>query len=161
MFRYPIALFVLTCALSVLSACGPLAPAASTPASTEMEGMSMPSTGSMAADALEPATSTDGLFTVTATSQLAPVTINTIHSWQIHVQTSDGTPVTDAEIFVEGAMPAHNHGLPTEPQVTENQGNGDYLLEGMKFNMGGAWVITATITAGGQSDTAVFDLQLQ
>lgn len=157
MFRRSIALFALICALSILSACTPLAPAAS----TGMEEMSMPSAGSMAADALEPVTSTDGLFTVTATSRMDPVTINTIHSWLLHVETSEGTPVTDAEIAVEGAMPAHNHGLPTQPEVTENQGNGDYLLEGMKFNMGGAWVITATITAGGQSDTAVFDLQLK
>ena len=34
-------------------------------------------------------------------------------------------------------MPEHNHGFPTAPRVTENLGEGDYLLEGMRFNMGG------------------------
>lgn len=159
MFRHTISLFTLSCALFFFAAC--TSPTASPAADTGMDGMSMPGGGSMAADALPPATSTDGLFTVTATSQMDPVTINTIHSWLLHVQTGDGVDVTDAQIDVEGSMPAHSHGLPTTPQITENRGNGDYLLEGMKFNMAGSWVITATITAGGQSDTAVFDLQLK
>ena len=38
-------------------------------------------------------------------------------------------------------MPRHGHGLPTKPRVTRPLGNGDHLVEGMKFNMGGWWVV--------------------
>ena len=55
--------------------------------------------------------------------------------------------MTDAAITVDGDMPQHGHGLPTRPQVTKHLGNGDYLVEGMKFQMGGWWVVDFTIDA--------------
>ena len=117
--------------------------------------------GSMAANALETQTTENGLFTVSAVSQLDPVVINETHAWTVHVETADGSPVTDAEIAIEGAMPEHNHGLPTAPRVTENMGEGDYLLEGMRFNMGGVWVLTLEISSGDQSDSVTFEFELQ
>ena len=36
-------------------------------------------------------------------------------------------------------MPDHDHGLPTQPQVTSRLENGDYLLEGVRFHMPGKW----------------------
>lgn len=126
-----------------------------------MEGMDMSGGGSMPADALAPQLSANGLFRVTAVSQMDPVTINEIHAWTLHVETADGEPVTDAEITVDGGMPAHDHGFPTAPQVTQNLGGGDYLLEGVKFNMAGEWVMDLTITAGGQTDTVHFAFELK
>ena len=141
----------------------------------DMPGMSMPgmnmggagadsagaSGGSMPADALAPQLSANGLYRVTAVSKMDPVTINKIHAWTLHVETADGEPVTDAEISVDGGMPIHNHGFPTAPRVTKNLGGGDYLLEGMKFNMAGQWVMDVTITAGGQTDTVHFEFELK
>ena len=43
---------------------------------------------------------------------------------------------------VDGDMPQHGHGLPTRPRVTRNLGNGDYQIEGVKFQMGGATPLT-------------------
>ena len=37
---------------------------------------------------------------------------------------------------------------------------GDYLVEGMKFNMPGYWEVTFTVTAAAGSDAATFDLVL-
>ena len=116
--------------------------------------------GSMAADALGPQETDNGLFTVSAISRLDPVVINETHAWTLHVETEDGSPVTDAEITVDGGMPEHNHGFPTAPRVTENLGDGNYLLEGVRFNMGGAWVMTLEIDSGGQSDTVSFEFEL-
>jgi hypothetical protein len=87
--------------------------------------------------------------------------INQIHTWIIHVATPDGQPVTDAAITVDGDMPQHGHGLATRPQVTKHLGNGDYLVEGMKFQMGGWWVVDFTIEAAGQRDTARFNMILK
>jgi hypothetical protein len=90
-----------------------------------------------------------------------PIAINQIHSWTIHVATADGQPVTDAAITVDGDMPQHGHGLPTQPQVNRNLGNGDYLVEGLKFPMGGWWVVDFTIDAHGQRDTVRFNMILK
>jgi hypothetical protein len=51
--------------------------------------------------------------------------------------------------------------MPTHPLVTQNLGNGDYLVEGMKFQMGGWWVIDFDISAAGVSDRVSFNLILQ
>lgn len=124
-----------------------------------MEGMDM--SGTMPADALAPQETDAGLFRITATSQLDPVTINELHSWIIHVERVDGTPVEDAIITIDGGMPAHNHGFPTAPEITENLGGGDYLLEGVRFNMGGGWVMDVTVEANGETDTTQFVFTLQ
>ncbi|MDE0311399.1 MAG: FixH family protein, partial [Caldilineaceae bacterium] len=113
------------------------------------------------ADSLETQETENGLFRVSAVSQLDPVVINETHAWTLHVETADGSPVADAEIAIDGGMPEHNHGFPTAPRVTENLGEGDYLLEGMRFNMGGVWVLTLKISTGGQSDTVNFEFELK
>src|SRR3712207_3340885 len=105
--------------------------------------------------------SDNGLFRGTYVSRADPIKINQIHSWMLHVETPDGVPVEDAEIRVDGDMPQHGHGLPTQPLVTQNLGNGDYLVEGMKFQMMGWWVVDFYITADGHSDMVRFNLLLK
>lgn len=89
------------------------------------------------------------------------VPIGRLHAWTLHVARPDGTPVTDATIAVDGDMPQHLHGLPTRPRVTRHLGNGDYLLEGVKFQMGGWWVMDFDVTAGGRTERVRFHLQLK
>jgi hypothetical protein len=96
-----------------------------------------------------------------AGSQLDPIAINQIHNWTLHVETADGQPVENAEITVDGGMPQHDHGLPTAPQVTQDLGNGDYLVEGLRFHMDGWWEIMFVIESASQSDGVTFNLLLQ
>jgi hypothetical protein len=105
--------------------------------------------------------SNEGVYQVSYAPRRGPIAINQIHAWTIHVATPDGQPVTDAVITVDGDMPQHGHGLPTRPQVTKRLGNGDYLVEGMKFQMGGWWVVDFTIDAGGKRDTVRFNMILK
>ena len=105
--------------------------------------------------------SNQGVYQVSYSPRRGPIVINQIHSWTIHVETADGQPVTDAAIAVDGDMPQHGHGLPTRPEVTKNLGNGDYLVEGMKFHMGGWWVVDFTIDAHGKQDTVRFNMTLK
>jgi len=105
--------------------------------------------------------SANGLYRVTYSSSDTPVPVNQLHSWKLHVETADGQPVDNAAITIFGDMPQHGHGMPTKPQVTQKLGNGDYLVEGMKFQMGGWWKIDFTINANGQSDQVSFNLMLQ
>lgn len=102
-----------------------------------------------------------GLYSVEYTPQSGAIAVNQIHSWKLHVETADGSPVEDAQILVDGDMPQHGHGLPTRPQVTRYLGNGDYQIEGVKFHMPGWWVMDFEIQAGGQTDTVRFNLLLE
>ncbi|WP_040586415.1 FixH family protein [Allomesorhizobium alhagi] len=83
-----------------------------------------------------------------------------LHSWVLTVKKPDGTPVEDASIAVDGGMPDHNHGLPTSPKVTAHIGEGRYRVEGVKFNMGGWWVLRFAISSPAGADEAVFNLTL-
>ena len=105
--------------------------------------------------------SDNGLFNVSYTPSTGTVPVNQIHQWTLHVETTDGQIVEDATISVDGDMPQHGHGLPTRPQVTEYLGNGDYLVEGLKFQMGGWWLMDFTITANGKTDAVHFNMMLQ
>ncbi len=58
-------------------------------------------------------------------------------------------------------MPQHDHGLPTEPEVTQELGGGDYVVEGLRFHMAGRWQVKFVINAGGQRDSVTFNLILE
>jgi hypothetical protein len=105
--------------------------------------------------------SDDGLFQVSWSSDPANVPLNQIHTWTLHVETPDGQPVENASILVEGGMPQHGHDLPTIPQVTEYLGNGNYLVEGMRFQMTGFWEVKFVINSGEQSDSITFNLHVE
>ena len=101
-----------------------------------------------------------GVFVVSYESRLQPISINRIHNWVLQVEAADGSPIDNATIAVIGVMPAHDHGLPTIPQVTKYPGDGNYLVEGMRFHMNGRWQGTVSITVDSSTDAVTFDLQL-
>lgn len=99
-------------------------------------------------------------FSVSWSTPEGPIEINRMHSWILHVEDEQGRPVTGAEIDVEGGMPAHDHGLPTAPRVTEELGNGDYRLDGVRFHMRGRWEMVVTIRVGDTEDVVILLLEL-
>ena len=101
-----------------------------------------------------------GYYRISYTSRLQPIPINRIHSWVMHVESADGVPLEGATITVSGGMPLHDHGLPTDPRMTRSLGNGDYLLEGVRFHMQGEWVLNVTVEVDGRRDTVVISLTL-
>lgn len=100
------------------------------------------------------------LFVISYEPGIDPVVINRMHSWLVHIETADGNPVDGATVALVGGMPDHDHGLPTMPRSTQNLGDGDYLVEGMKFHMNGRWQITISIEVTGSNDAVTFELQL-
>jgi hypothetical protein len=88
------------------------------------------------------------------------IKVGRLHSWSIQVVDSAGAPVERAQITVDGGMPQHGHGLPTKPVVTKALGGGQHLVEGMKFNMGGWWVVKFTVATAQGSDVVTFNLKL-
>ena len=57
-------------------------------------------------------------------------------------------------------MPEHDHGLPTAPRVTRELEPGRYLLEGVRFHMGGRWELILQIETAGAADTARFEFDV-
>jgi hypothetical protein len=89
-----------------------------------------------------------------------PIRMGRLHKWSVEVVTTDGAPVDKAMIKVEGGMPQHGHGLPTKPVVTQSLGAGKHVIEGMRFNMGGWWVVKLQIEGPAGSDQVTFNLKL-
>jgi hypothetical protein len=104
--------------------------------------------------------SAGGLYRATIRPQDDPIPQGRLHSWTLHLETIAGTPVDTAVVAVDGGMPQHGHGLPTKPRVTRALGKGDHLVEGMKFNMGGWWVVKFRVRSAAGNDSLVFNLRV-
>ncbi len=91
-----------------------------------------------------------------STADSVPAPIGRYHNWSIVLTDENQVPVQTASIAVSGGMPTHGYGLPTTPQVTQNLGNGHFLIEGMLFNMSGQWLVRINIAAEGKSDVVDF-----
>jgi hypothetical protein len=105
-------------------------------------------------------TSAHGVYTAAVRPSVDPIPVHRLQSWTLHVETAQGQAVDQSTITVDGRMPQHGHGLPTKPRVTRALGGGDHLVEGMKFNMGGWWVVRFAITSSAGVDTVTFNLSL-
>ena len=105
-------------------------------------------------------TSKRGLFVVSYVSDLEPLAINQLHGWTLQLDSKDGEPVTAAVITVDGGMPEHDHGLPTQPRVTQEIGEGAYRLDGLRFHMRGEWEVTLRIEANGVTDAVTIKVSL-
>ncbi|HEX6052533.1 MAG TPA: FixH family protein [Gemmatimonadaceae bacterium] len=88
------------------------------------------------------------------------IRVGRLHSWRLRLETAEGTPVDSATIVVDGGMPQHGHGLPTKPRVTKHVGNGEHIVDGMKFNMGGWWVVKFRVASALGDDSVTFNLKL-
>lgn len=104
--------------------------------------------------------SQSGDIKLTFHSAVEPLPLNRIHEWTLHLEASDGKPVENAAVEMKGGMPAHNHGLPTAPVVTQYLGDGNYRVEGVRFHMQGLWVMEVSITQGDRRDTVLVSLEL-
>ena len=101
-----------------------------------------------------------GLYSATIKPKGDSIPKGKLQSWTIHLETAAGLPVDSALVTVDGGMPQHGHGLPTRPRVTRSLGDGDHLVEGLKFNMGGWWVVKFRVQAPAGTDSVTFNLKL-
>ena len=99
-------------------------------------------------------------YRISYASTLQPIEINRIHAWVARVMDAEGNPVEGATISITGGMPGHDHGLPTAPRATAYLGEGRYLIEGMKFHMGGAWEVVLNVKSGAGDDALSIPLDL-
>jgi len=98
-----------------------------------------------------------GLYRVALIAPAQPPAINQMHSWQVKLATPEGAPVHGARFVVDGGMPQHGHGLPTQPRVTREVEAGLYALDGMKFSMTGWWELKLDIQGPAGADKVSFN----
>ena len=98
-----------------------------------------------------------GMYRVALVPPPQAPAINQMHSWKVKLATADGAPVHGARFVVDGGMPQHGHGLPTQPRVTREVGDGTYSLDGMKFSMTGWWEVKLAIDGPQGADKVTFN----
>jgi YtkA-like len=100
-----------------------------------------------------------GLYLVDFEADPASSPVNRLHTWELDLHDRDGDAVSGARITVAGDMPAHGHGLPTQPLVRD-LGDGAYAIEGMKFQMGGRWFVELQVDGPEGPDAVRVDFDL-
>jgi hypothetical protein len=99
--------------------------------------------------------------TYTATLQpQEPLRVRRLQTLPVLITDAQGRPVEGALISVDGGMPEHGHGLPTQPRVKRALGGGVYEIEGVRFNMGGWWELKLAIDSPAGTDRVTFNLGL-
>jgi hypothetical protein len=99
-------------------------------------------------------------YSISLKSTVYPIRLNEIHSWVFHLETLDAKNIEDAKINIVGGMPEHGHGFPTTPSVSKHIGNGNYMIEGIKFNMYGLWAMEFSIASSNGSDNVRYLLKI-
>lgn len=91
---------------------------------------------------------------------LETLRLRKLQNVRVLVLDATGRPVENASISVDGGMPEHGHGLPTQPQVQRSLGGGMYDIEGLRFSMGGWWELKLAIDSPAGADDVTFNLSL-
>jgi hypothetical protein len=89
-----------------------------------------------------------------------PLRVRQLQALPVLITDASGRPIEGARISVDGGMPEHGHGLPTQPKVRRALGAGVYEIEGLRFNMGGWWELKLAIESAAGADTITFNLTL-
>jgi hypothetical protein len=79
----------------------------------------------------------------------------------VGIEPLEGSSQIPTAILFDGGMPSHGHGFVTRPRVTRNLGNGEFLVEGVKFHMPGEWVFRVTVTGRELSDYVKLPLMME
>ena len=108
---------------------------------------------------LGPRKSAQGLYVATLQPS-EELRVRKLQSIQVAIADAEGRPLDGATITIDGGMPQHGHGLPTRPRVTKQVGDGTYLIEGVRFNMGGWWEFKVAVDGAAGADTVTFNLAL-
>ena len=107
-----------------------------------------------------PRVSDQNRYTATIAPPAQPLKPRRMLVLEVSVRDAAGNPVDGAKIDVDGDMPQHGHGLPTKPRVTRSLGDGKYVIEGLRFNMGGWWELHLSVSSATGADRVTFNLQV-
>lgn len=151
--RKPVAALALSLALALsalsLTGCGMIA-------YTLQHGFSTPPESEFG---FGPRTSQIGGYVATIEPE-APLRTGAMQRLRFRLRDAAGAPVVGARVTIDGGMPQHGHGLPTQPRVTGEPADGVYEVDGLRFNMGGWWELRFVFERSGLADRVIFNVRL-
>ena len=106
-----------------------------------------------------PRASAQRLYSVTM-QPVQELRLRQLQTVRVRIEDTNRNAVDGAVIAVDGGMPQHGHGLPTQPRVTKALGDGVYEIEGVRFSMGGWWEFKLAIQSSAGADNVTFNLSL-
>lgn len=106
------------------------------------------------------AVSEGGRYRIAVRARDAAAPRGQLHDWIVRIQRTDGRPLRPLHIGFTGGMPSHGHGFVTAPRVTRDLGGGEFLVEGVKFHMAGAWELRVTVTEAEGTDVASLPISI-
>jgi hypothetical protein len=89
------------------------------------------------------------------------VAINRYQVWGIYIEDAAGNALNGIKLEVDADMPAHGHGLLTQPKVKPGNAPGRYRVEGLRFHMPGYWEIRLHVNDRGNRDGLIFPVELE
>lgn len=110
-----------------------------------------------------PATKTtnDGSFLVTISPSEGAIGRNEHFSLDLTIKApSSETAPAPFTVKVDADMPAHQHGMNTQPELVP-QGEHKFRVDGMLFHMAGEWVIMVDVTSAGKTERVSFAVQVE
>lgn len=102
-----------------------------------------------------------GTFKVALAGGRLTLAQNKLQQITVAVTRAGGQPVIDAKMTISGKARDVVRHLPTEPRVTKNLGGGKYLVEGLRFNMAGSWLLEFEVEADADKDKAVLEVEVK
>lgn len=107
--------------------------------------------------------SVGGRYLVSLAPQVDPIPVRAFHTWRIHIRDlpATATRTTTLRATFDGRMPLHRHGLPSKPRTVAEQADSTFLVQGVKFSMGGWWQLLVRLESGGVKDSVIFNLNLE
>ena len=83
------------------------------------------------------------------------------YTWTVEVHTTEGEPLTGAEVIAKPTMPDHEHGTYPPTTTGKDEGGGRYRLEEMNLFMPGVWQIEIRVNSEADDDTVVYRFDLE
>ena len=78
----------------------------------------------------------------------APPKVGELFAVDITLTDLNGRPLPEAKVAIDATMPAHGHGMMTDPELKQ-LGPTQWHAEGLKFHMHGAWQFEVRVESAG------------
>lgn len=103
--------------------------------------------------------SNDTDFIVHWSTRPTPIPVNDFFEVDVLLLDHHGSPLTEAQLHVDAAMPQHRHGMNHRAHM-ESLGEGRWRAEDMLFHMPGAWVLYFDVTQNDVIRRAQIDVEV-
>jgi hypothetical protein len=81
---------------------------------------------------------------------------NRLHHWYLYLRPISGDLPAPDELSIGAVMKRHSHFLPTTPKITKGPRAGEHIIEGVKFDRLGEWMVQFGLKTNAGEDRITF-----